>query len=158
LLQINGFLWDVSVNDDFDPNVGSAHATGRVPRRSPLLLSLVVLLFVECAIVVWAAGYLLVELVTETPVSYASAIAILVLTILAAVWVAMIAFHTLAGRAWTRGATVVWQVLQAAIGLGALQGLFARPDIGWPLIVLAVVVLVLLFTKPVLSATQRTEE
>lgn len=146
------------MNDDFDPNVGSAHATGRVPRRSPLLLTLVVALFVECAIVVWAAGYLLLELVVDIPQSYASAIAILVLTVLAAIWVAMIAFHTLAGRAWTRGATVVWQVLQAAIGLGSLQGLFARPEIGWPLIALAAVVLGLLFTKPVLSATQRTEE
>ena len=116
------------------------------------------LLFLECLLVVGGAGYLLVELLIDTPQSYASAIAILALTVLAAVWVGMIAVHTLAGRSWTRAATVVWQVLQASVGLGSLQGLFARPDIGWPLILLAAAVLGLLFTKPVLAATERRED
>jgi hypothetical protein len=119
---------------------------------------LAILLFIEFLLVGAGAVYLLVELLIETPTSLASAIAIMVLTILAAVWVLMIALHTLRGRAWTRGATVVWQVLQASVGIGCLQGLFARPDLGWPLIILSVVVLVLLFTKSVIAATARRED
>lgn len=127
-------------------------------KRPPQLLLLVGLLFLESLIVAAGAVYLLVELLIDTPQSYGSAIAILALTALAAVWVGMIAVHTVKGRSWIRAATVVWQVLQASVGLGSLQGLFARPDVGWPLIILAIVVLVLLFSKPVLAATDRHEE
>ncbi|MEX1078719.1 MAG: hypothetical protein WED09_06375 [Homoserinimonas sp.] len=117
-----------------------------------------ILLFIEFLLVSAGAVYLLVELAIETPQSYGSAIVILALTALAAFGVGMIAVQTLRGRPWTRGATVVWQVLQASVGVGSLQGLFARPEVGWPLIILSVVVLVLLFTKPVLAATAREDE
>jgi hypothetical protein len=146
------------VNEISDPDGGQTGETSARPRRSRLLVILVALLFIECLLVTAAAVYLLIELLIDTPVSYPAAIAILVLTVVAAAWVGMIAIHTLRGRPWTRGAAVVWQVLQGSIGLGALQGLFARPDVGWPLIILSLVVLVLLFTKPVLDATARGDD
>jgi hypothetical protein len=59
----------------------------------------------------------------------------------------------LRGQAWIRAAGIVWQVLQAAVGVGALQGQVAQPAWGWPLILLAVVVFVLLFVKPVMALT-----
>ena len=57
----------------------------------------------------------------------------------------------LRGSPWVRGATVVWQVLQIAVAVGAFQGFFARPDIGWLLLVPALAALVLLFTPPVVA-------
>jgi hypothetical protein len=47
------------------------------------------------------------------------------------------------GRAWVRAAAVVFQVLLFAVGVGALQGAFAQPGWGWPLIAVAVVGFVL---------------
>jgi hypothetical protein len=146
------------VNEIDHPDGGLFSEASARQKRPGLLVFLVILLFIECLLVSAGAVYLLVELLIETPQSYPAAVAILVLTALAAVWIGMIALHTLRGRPWTRGAAVVWQVLQASIGLGSLQGLFARPDIGWPLIILSLIVFVLLFTKPVLAATGREDE
>ncbi len=47
----------------------------------------------------------------------------------------------------------VWQVLQVGVGVGALQGQVAQPAWGWPLIVLAAFVFLLLFLKPVVELT-----
>jgi hypothetical protein len=112
---------------------------------------LVVLLFAECALVSAAAIYLVIEILVATPDSYASALALTVLVIIAAVWLAVIAVNVLRGRAWTRGAAIVWQVLQIAVAVGCFQGFFARPDVGWFLLVPAAVVLVLLFVPSVVA-------
>jgi hypothetical protein len=104
-----------------------------------------------------ALGYLIFELGSEAPQSYPSAIALTALTALAAIWVAVIAVSTLRQQAWIRGAAVVWQVLQISVAIGSFQGAFARPDVGWLLLIPAITVLVLLFTKPVLAATTRRE-
>ncbi len=126
-------------------------------RRSPLVTLLVVLLFAECALLAAASIYLLVELFTATPSSLASAVALLVLTAIATVWLGVIAVNVLRGRAWTRGAAIVWQVLQGAIAIGCFQGTFAQPEVGWVLLVPALVVLVLLFTPSVVAATSRRD-
>ena len=125
--------------------------------KHPLLIALAVLVFAECALLTVATIYLVVEILVDTPASYASAVALTVLTAIAAIWLGFIAVNILRGRAWTRGATVVWQVLQIAVAIGCFQGLFARPDIGWALLLPAIVVLVLLFTRPVIAATARRE-
>lgn len=125
--------------------------------RPFLLLVLSGLLFLECALLTAASVYLLIELLTARPDSYASAIAILVLTVAAAVWLGVTARATLRGRPWVRGAATVWQLLQIAVALGSFQGLFARADIGWFLLVPAIVALVLLFTPSVVAATTRPE-
>jgi hypothetical protein len=104
-----------------------------------------------------ASTFLIIELLIATPTSLASAIALTVLSIAATVWLAFIVVNIMRGSPWVRGATVVWQVLQLAVAVGAFQGFFARPDIGWLLLVPAVVVLVLLFTPPVITATSRRE-
>ncbi|MCU1586500.1 MAG: hypothetical protein JWM49_3056 [Microbacteriaceae bacterium] len=129
----------------------------RVSRRPPLLVALATFLFLECALLAAAASYLVIELLIAVPASYATAIAVLILVLLAAIWLAVMAVHTLRGRYWIRGAAVTWQALQIAIGIGSFQGLFARPDVGWLLIIPAVIVIVLLFTPPVLEATKRRE-
>ena len=47
-------------------------------------------------------------------------------------------------QAWFRGAAIVWQVLQFALGAGGVSGTFANPAIGWPLVVVALVTFFLL--------------
>lgn len=129
-------------------------AAGAVRRPWPLA-ALAVMLFLEAAVLAAAAGFLFFELVTEVPASYASAVAILGLVVLAAVWLAIVAVNTLQARPWVRGAALTWQVLQLAVAVGSFQGLFARDDIGWFLLVPALIVLILLFTRPVMTATRR---
>ena len=102
-----------------------------------------------------ATAFLVYELVTVTAQSLASALALTVLTAIAAVWVIAIAVGVLRGRPWSRGAAIVWQVLQIAVAVGAFQGSFARPEVGWLLIIPALVALVLLFSRPVVEATRR---
>ena len=121
------------------------------------MLLLVVLLFMECALLAGATIYLVVELLTATAASLASALALTVLTAIATVWLGFIAANVLRGRAWTRGAAIVWQVLQGAVAIGCFQGVFAQPTIGWLLLVPALVVLVLLFTPPVVGAISRRD-
>lgn len=139
-MQINGYL-----AEDF---VSGSH-------KSPLLVLLAVIVFAESALMGAAAVYLVVELLIDTPASFASAIALTVLVVVAAIWLVVIGVNTLRGAPWVRGAIVTWQVLQIAVAVGAFQGLFARPDIGWALLIPALVALVLLFTRPVVAATAR---
>lgn len=142
-MQINDFLPEDSVTES---------------RRHPLLVALAVLVFAECALMGAAAVYLVVELLVDEANSVASAIALTVLVVLATVWLAVIAVSTLRGAAWVRGAIVTWQVLQIAVAVGAFQGVFARPDIGWALLIPSLVALALLFTRPVLAATTRRDD
>ncbi len=102
-----------------------------------------------------ATAFLVIEVIVATPDSYASAIALAVLTSIGAVWLAVIGVNVLRGSPWVRGATVVVQALQIAVAIGAFQGAFARPDLGWLLLIPAIAALVLLFTSPVVAATAR---
>lgn len=148
--QINSFVWDVSVSED-----KSAGRTEDAARRPLLLTLLAGTLFLEAAVMAVLAGFLLFELVTEVPASYASAVAIVVLAALATVWLVVIAVGALRAQPWVRAAALTWQVLQLAVAFGSFQGLFSRDDIGWFLLVPAVNVLFLLFTRSVMEATRR---
>jgi hypothetical protein len=127
-------------------------------RTSPLLYALAAIIFAECVLLAVVTVVLIFEILVATPESYPSAIALTVLAAVATVWLAFIGVNTLRGRPWIRGAAVVWQVLQIAVAVGSFQGAFARPDIGWWLLIPAIAVLGLLFTKPVIAATTRPEE
>ena len=117
------------------------------------MLLLAGVLFLEAAALVGVTVVLIVELLVDRPDSYLSAVALTVFAAIAAVWVGAIAINSLRGRAWIRGGAIVVQVLLAAIALGSFQGLLPRADIGWLLLFPAIVVMVLLFTKPVLAET-----
>jgi len=110
-------------------------------------------LFLEAAALVGVTVVLIVELLVDRPDSYLSAVALTVFAAIAAVWVGAIAVNSLRGRVWIRGGAIVVQVLLAAVALGSFQGLLPRADIGWLLLLPAIVVMVLLFTKPVLAET-----
>jgi len=142
-MQINGFVWDNTVSRS---------------GKHPLVVTLAAILFVECALAAAASIYLVIELLVAKPASFASAVVLTVLTIIATIWCGFIAVHILRGSPWVRGATVTWQVLQIAIAIGCFQGLFLSPELGWALLIAAVVALVLLFTPPVVAATTRRDE
>jgi hypothetical protein len=146
-MQINGFVWDDTVSTADDAKVNDP--------RNPLLILLAVLLFAECALLITATVYLVIELLIATPASLASALFLTVLTGIAAAWLGVIAVNTLRASPWIRGAAITWQVLQIAVAIGCFQGLFAQPAIGWALLIPALAVLVLVFTPPVVQATKR---
>jgi hypothetical protein len=154
--QINGFVWDIAVSNS--PNVAEFDNEGSPrPRHHGLVLLLAGVLFLEATALAAATVYLVVELTVDRPDSFASAVALTVCVAIAAVWVGAIAVNTLRGRAWIRGAAIVVQVLIAAVALGSFQGVLPRADIGWLLLIPAITVVVLLFTKPVLAETSRRD-
>ncbi len=126
-------------------------------RRSPAHTLLVLLLAMESLALVAAALFLLWELLVEVPTSYGTAVAMLVLVVIAAVWLVFVTLAVWNGHPWSRGAALFWQLVQLAIAVGSFQGVFARPDIGWFLLVPAVLVIVLLFARSVLQATARRD-
>ena len=91
---------------------------------------------------------LLVELLTVPPASFGTAIALVVLAAATAAVLAAVLLGIWRGRAWVRAAGVVFQVLLFAVGVGALQGAFAQPEWGWPLVLVAVVGFVLFVARP----------
>ena len=127
-------------------------------RRPASLLLLAFLLALESAALVAVACYLIVELLVARPDSIATAIALLLLDLLAAAWVGSMAVNALRGRSWIRSSAITWQILQIAVGIGSFQAPFSRPDIGWLLILPAAAVIILLFTRPVIAATRRRDE
>lgn len=149
LEQINRFGWDITVSDDILTRAETE------PRRPRLLVALAVMLFIEAGFLGVVAVFLLFELATEVPTSLASAIGILVLVLVAAVWLVVVGVGALHAKPWVRAAALTWQILQLAIAVGSFQGLFARDDIAWFLLVPAVIVIALLFSRSVMTATRR---
>lgn len=129
LRPINRSEWDISVSDR---------------RRTATSWLLFVLLAAEFLLLTGVAILLLIELLIATPDSYASAIALTVLALIAAAWLGAIVVGAWRDQAWFRGAAIVWQVMQFALGAGGVTGTFANPAIGWPLVVVALVTFFLL--------------
>jgi hypothetical protein len=143
-------MWDVAVNGTGNSNETQ---TEQSPPRSPALVALAVILTLEALAFAGATVFFAVELVAAPAASIASAIALMVVVALAAVWVGFIVRGLLRGQAWTRAAVVVLQILVGAVGVGSVQGPEPRPDLAAALIVPAIVAMVLLFTRSVVAAT-----
>ncbi|HEU5222671.1 MAG TPA: hypothetical protein VFU07_03210 [Candidatus Lumbricidophila sp.] len=110
---------------------------------------LIGLLAAESVALVGVVGWLLLELVTQTPSSYATALALLIMVVIAAVFLVAVTVSVLRRQAWAPSGAIVWQVLQISVAIGAFQGLFARPDIGWLLLIPALAIIGLLIWQPV---------
>ena len=125
------------------------------PHRPKLFRLLLALLSLELAMIAILTVVLLVELFIDQPESVPTAIALAVLAAIATAWLGAILVGAIRGQAWIRGAAVVWQVLQFAVGIGAVQGFFAPTAAvwGWPLIAVAVTTFALLFAPSVVATT-----
>lgn len=122
------------------------------------LATVTMLLFAEAAALVAVTAWLVIDLFVLRPSSLATAVALIVITALAAAWLSAIAVGSARRAPWSRAAAIVWQVLQLSIAVGAFQGLFARPDIGWALLVPAITVIGLLLWPPVRAAYARDDD
>ncbi len=118
--------------------------------RSPVqLVALTAIVYLEAAVLVVAALFLIFELFTADAQDARSAIALAVTTALFAIGVAVLGFGL--QRRWVRirGGVLLWQLLQVACAIGAFQGLLGPMWTGWLLLVPAVAAIWLLFTRPV---------
>ena len=102
-------------------------------------------------------GVLIVDILTLPAASIASAIALTVLVAVGAAFELAVAVGTVRRQPWVRGGAVIWQLVQLAIALGAFQGAYAQPAIGWAILVPSVVVLILLFTPSVMAVLRRPD-
>ena len=123
--------------------------------RSLALTVLTALLFLEAAAMVVVVIVLVVDILTLPAASLTSAIALTVLVAIGAVFVCAVAVGALRRQGWVRGGAVIWQLVQLAIAVGAFQGAFAQPAIGWALLAPSLAVLILLFTPSVMTAIRR---
>ena len=131
------------------------HARDPSPRRPVLLLALAVVLGLEAIVASAVTVWLIFELLTTSPSSFASAIGVLLLSLGLAVALWAMVVGLLRGAAWVRGAALTWQLLQIAVAVGCFQGVFAVPSLGWALLIPAVVGILLLMSPPVVEATRR---
>jgi hypothetical protein len=141
--------------DRLDDSRDGPRGRGSAPARAVVVA--VVLVGVEAVALLAAVGILIVDVASLTPSSLASALALLVLTALAAVWVSWIAVSLYRGAPWSRGGALFWQLVQLAIAFGAAQGTFAQPAVAAGIAVPSLVVVVLLFTRSVMAHTRREE-
>ena len=135
--------------DDDRSNMPPAASVGGVRTA---LVTVTILLALEALALIAVVAWLVIDLLTVEPSSYATAIALLVLVVLGAIWISAVAIGSLRRASWARASAIVWQVLQVSIAVGAFQGLFARPDVGWVLLVPAITVVGLLLWTPVRMA------
>ena len=119
--------------------------------RAPAVVIVGLVLVAETLLLLALSGFLTYQLAVDPPDSLASAVGLVVITVIATVWTATTAIGFFQGKSFARGSALVWQVLQAAVGLASNQGLFARPDIGSGLFVPALVALTLLLFSPSVS-------
>ena len=119
--------------------------------RAPAVVIVALILIAETLVLLGLSGFLIYQIAVETPDSLASAVGLVFITVIATAWIGATTIGFFQGKSFARGSALVWQVLQAAIGLASNQGLFARPDIGSGLFVPALVALALLLFSPSVS-------
>ncbi|ROR82381.1 hypothetical protein SAMN06295974_3276 [Plantibacter flavus] len=133
----------------------AASAPNPQGHRQPAVLAFIVLLVAEALLMIGLSAWFLFELVAATPASFTSALAIFVILLIATAFVTALALGAIRGRSWIRGGAVTWQLVQIAVAVGAFQGVFAQPVIGWFLLLPSLAVLGLLFTPAVAAVTRR---
>ncbi|GLI26045.1 hypothetical protein ARHIZOSPH14_02870 [Agromyces rhizosphaerae] len=134
---------------------GSGNAVAPTPMVRVALVVLTVLLFAEAALMVGVTAWLVMELLVDEPSSLASGLALTAVSAVGATWVVAVAVAAARRAPWARGGAITWQLLQLAVAVGAFQGLFARPDVGWALLAPAITVIVLLLLPPVSACFAR---
>ncbi|WP_235497262.1 hypothetical protein [Agreia sp. Leaf283] len=119
------------------------------------MVALSVVLAAEALLATGVTVWLVIELLTATPDSFASAVVILLLAagLACALWAMVVGL--LRRQTWVRGAALTWQLLQIAVAIGCFQGVFAVPSLGWALLIPAAIAILLLMSPPVVAATRR---
>ncbi|KQO62134.1 hypothetical protein [Curtobacterium sp. Leaf261] len=121
------------------------------------MLVLTVVVALEFLAVAAITVVLLVDLLVAPPAVLVNGLALIVLAAIAALWLGAMVVGLLRGRPWVRSGIIVWQILQIAIAVGAFQGVFREPAIGWALLAPALVALALVFSKSVTTLLARPD-
>ena len=132
---------------------GPVHQPAALPRRSPLLTLIGVLVLFEAVVLVAAAAYLLRGLLGGDVTAPIAAAAMVGAALVFAVAIGFCGRGLLQRATWARSPVVVWQLLQLAAGIPAFSG--GSPWIGVALVLPAVVVLVGLFLPSVSAQVSR---
>ncbi|MGO1768693.1 MAG: histidine kinase [Microbacterium sp.] len=111
---------------------------------SAVTRAVVVLLALEAIALLGIAAWEIVALVGTGAGSVASAVALIVMTLISAAGVAAFAWGVRTGRSWGRSGGVVAQLLLIAVAVGAITGEYAHPLIALAIGLPAAVTLVLL--------------
>lgn len=122
--------------------------------RPPAVLLISVVLVLEALALLAVAGWYVYNLMTSTAASLGGAVFSLFLIVAVAVWLLIVGHFFFRGMRWTRAAALVWQLFMIVIAVPTLQGGLLAVGLG--LLIPAAVVLLLLFTKPVLGWTSGT--
>jgi hypothetical protein len=119
-------------------------------------ISAAAVVWLEAIVVLAFAGFgLFTDLLAGNAKSLPAAITEVVLYLAAGLWVAYIAVSLTRSKRWARSAAIFWQTCQLALASQSFTGRGASAFIGVGLILPSVVVLVLMFTKPVLQANKK---
>jgi len=121
---------------------GDGHETHRVRQ---------IVAAIVCAesIVVIVYGFVLgIETLVDRPASFVGSAFLALLVVLLGAGVASVSLGLWRGQRWSRSPALVWQALQASVAVPALG---PRPQIGVPLLVAAVLVVVGAFTPGVVE-------
>lgn len=119
------------------------------------MASLAAILGIEALLVLGATALTIVQFAAHGARVEADGFAFIACLVIGFVWVGLAAVGVWLERRWARPLTVVWQLIQLVVGVGALQGLLAGPLAGVLLLVLGLAGLVLVFTPPVTRALRR---
>lgn len=125
--------------------------------QAPALVKAVaVLLTIEALAVFWVFFTLLLELISGNYQNIYAEIFLVVLALASGVWVLTFTRQLLAKKRWARSAAFFWQLMQAAVGAGALGE--GNLTLGIFLVALATASVVLLFNRQVIEATNEQAE
>ncbi|WP_378147396.1 hypothetical protein ACFJGV_05345 [Cnuibacter sp. UC19_7] len=126
-----------------------------VLRRPPSITALGIIVSIEALVMVGLVVWLGIEIAAAQSEYLVTALAILVLAAIAALFLVLVAIGTFRMQMWTRSATLVWQIFQVVAAIAAFQGIIGSAAIGWFLLIPAVLAVILLFTRASVAAARR---
>lgn len=133
------------------------------PAQSETRLALIrtitaAILAIESLAVLGFGLWMLLDLFSGQAKSLPAALTLIALYLAAGSWVGYLAFGVRKGARWARSGAIFWQTCQLFLASQSFTGRGASPVIGIALIVPSVLVLALMFSKPVLADSKRQLE
>ena len=139
-------------------SVGSANPNPSARLVTRIFGAVAGIVALEALAVLSFAVWLLVDIVAGQSRSLPTAISLNVLVAGLGAWLVLVARRLLQQERWARSAAIFWQTCMLAVASASFTGRGANAVIGVALIVPAVLVLVALFSAPVLRAAKAALE
>lgn len=117
------------------------------------LIAVIVIVALEASVLAFFGAQLGLGILAGESRAFTTAIALFAMVAAAAAWLFYVAFSLTRAKRWARSAALFWQLVMLAIASGSFTGQFGSQAIGWALVAPAAVVLILVFTKPVVEST-----